>query len=306
MELFPAASVEQWMLIKRVIDECDYYVVIVAGRYGSTDQDGIGFTEKEFDYAAETGKPIIAFCHANIELLIGAKLEKHDAGKERLLKFTQKVKQRLCRFWKSPAELGSAVKSAIFNELEFNPQPGWIRANSAPDQQMVLKLKQRIADLEERLKKKQWLPNNLPQDAEVLKIPVLAEYDFQGGGPYKATQPQGSHKFDLERTWDEILILFEELLRETTNVKSLRRKLESIAEDEVRPSVQRKMGGESTPVKCTIDEDFFEKVTSTLVAKNLVSIQAEGGATKGDVLRIAKKGAERIAEFRAFRKDGAT
>lgn len=28
MELFPAASVEQWGLIKRVIDECDYYMVI--------------------------------------------------------------------------------------------------------------------------------------------------------------------------------------------------------------------------------------------------------------------------------------
>jgi hypothetical protein len=34
MELFPAANEDQWTLIKKVIDDCDY-IVIVAGRYGS-------------------------------------------------------------------------------------------------------------------------------------------------------------------------------------------------------------------------------------------------------------------------------
>ena len=28
MELFPAADDDQWTLIKRVINECDYYIVI--------------------------------------------------------------------------------------------------------------------------------------------------------------------------------------------------------------------------------------------------------------------------------------
>lgn len=34
MELFPASSENQWSLIKRVIDDCDYYLLIIAGRYG--------------------------------------------------------------------------------------------------------------------------------------------------------------------------------------------------------------------------------------------------------------------------------
>jgi len=63
MELFPAASVEQWKLIKRVIEECDYYLVIIAGRYGSVDQSGVGYTEREFDYAVSIGKPVIGFYH---------------------------------------------------------------------------------------------------------------------------------------------------------------------------------------------------------------------------------------------------
>jgi len=35
MELFPAASEDQWTLIRGVIDDCDYYVVVIGGRYGS-------------------------------------------------------------------------------------------------------------------------------------------------------------------------------------------------------------------------------------------------------------------------------
>ena len=33
MELFPASSEDQWSLIKRVIDDCDYYILIIGGRY---------------------------------------------------------------------------------------------------------------------------------------------------------------------------------------------------------------------------------------------------------------------------------
>jgi len=41
MELFPAADEEQFEFIKRVIDDCDYYLLIIGGRYGSTtDQQG--------------------------------------------------------------------------------------------------------------------------------------------------------------------------------------------------------------------------------------------------------------------------
>ena len=48
MEYFPAGDESQWELIKRVISECDYYVVIVAGRYGSCDSEGKSYTQKEY------------------------------------------------------------------------------------------------------------------------------------------------------------------------------------------------------------------------------------------------------------------
>ena len=39
MELFPATDQKQLEFIKRVIDRCDYYVVIIGGRYGSLADD---------------------------------------------------------------------------------------------------------------------------------------------------------------------------------------------------------------------------------------------------------------------------
>src|SRR4051812_1797855 len=65
MELFPASDASQWKVIQRAIDRCDYYVVIVAGRYGSLDEDKLSYTEKEFDYAVSKGIPVLAFVHGD-------------------------------------------------------------------------------------------------------------------------------------------------------------------------------------------------------------------------------------------------
>jgi Domain of unknown function (DUF4062) len=61
MEQFPATDEEQLEYIRLIIDESDYYVVIIRGKYGSLANDGISFTEKECDYALETKKPVLAF-----------------------------------------------------------------------------------------------------------------------------------------------------------------------------------------------------------------------------------------------------
>ena len=37
MELFPAMDEEQFEFIKSIIDDCDYYILIVGARYGSMD-----------------------------------------------------------------------------------------------------------------------------------------------------------------------------------------------------------------------------------------------------------------------------
>jgi hypothetical protein len=198
MELFPATSSSQWELIRRIIDECDYYIVIVAGRYGSTDESGLGYTEREFDYALQIGKPVIAFYHRNIENLTRSKLEKTDVGQQKLATFVEKIKQRVCRAWETPAELGSAVKSAILNELEFNPQPGWVRADLLLTTDTVTKLKQRIADLEEALKDKATMRPRLGEGSVAVEPQFREVKEYDGIGPDRLPKSKLKERFHVK------------------------------------------------------------------------------------------------------------
>jgi len=59
MEAFVATNDEQFEVIKKVIDLCDYYVLIIGGRYGSINsQTGLSYTEMEYDYAVSKEIPV--------------------------------------------------------------------------------------------------------------------------------------------------------------------------------------------------------------------------------------------------------
>jgi hypothetical protein len=66
MELFPAADDDASTLIQQVIQEGDYYLLVVGGRYSAIDDaSNASYTEKEFDYAVSLKKPVMAFLHGN-------------------------------------------------------------------------------------------------------------------------------------------------------------------------------------------------------------------------------------------------
>jgi Domain of unknown function (DUF4062) len=95
MELFPAANDEQWNWIKRVIDESDYYVVILAGRYGSMSiHSGLSYTEMEYRYALETKKPVIGFLHENPSLLPAKFCESSEETRAKLQQFRELVQKK--------------------------------------------------------------------------------------------------------------------------------------------------------------------------------------------------------------------
>ena len=95
MELFPASNLAQWEVIKRVIDDSDFYLLILAGKYGSLGKDEsgneVGYTEMEFDYALKTGKPVLALDHEDIETLPRSKVETTSKKDCHLKLFREKV-----------------------------------------------------------------------------------------------------------------------------------------------------------------------------------------------------------------------
>lgn len=151
MELFPATDEDAWSLITEVIDGCDYYILILAGKYGSTNKDGIGYTEMEFDYAISQDKPVLCFVHESIENLPSSKVESSDMGKERLESFRKKAQEKHCKFWSTAHDLGGKVSRSLVQLKKKHPSEGWVPGRYAADQKMLSeldKLRARVAELE--------------------------------------------------------------------------------------------------------------------------------------------------------------
>ncbi len=156
MELFAAANEDQWSVIKDVIDDCDYYLVIIGGRYGSLGPEGQSYTEMEYRHAVGSGKPCLAFIHADPESLPVKKTEKTEAGQKKLEDFRAMVKQRLCKTWDTPADLGSVVSRSLVRLMKTTPATGWVRADTVPDEgaaKEIIRLRQRVEELEALLEK---------------------------------------------------------------------------------------------------------------------------------------------------------
>jgi hypothetical protein len=62
MDLIPSPDDRGWKIIQRTIDDSDYYVLLLAGRYGSIDREtGLSWAEREYDYARTNRLPVLAF-----------------------------------------------------------------------------------------------------------------------------------------------------------------------------------------------------------------------------------------------------
>ena len=135
MELFPAADEDQWSLIRSVIDDCDYYLVIVGGRYGSTDVTGKSYTQLEYEYAISTGKPVIGFVHGRPGSLTMDRTEQTDEGRAKLNAFRSLVQKKICKFWTTADELSAVVTTSLISLTKSRPARGWVRASLPTDRE---------------------------------------------------------------------------------------------------------------------------------------------------------------------------
>lgn len=138
MELFPASDEEQFDFIKRIIDDCDYYLLIIGGRYGSTTTEGISYTEKEFDYAVSKGLRVIAFLHGDPQEISVGKTDNNPELAQRLTAFREKTQtSRLVKYWQKPEELPGLVSLSLLKTIKTYPAMGWIRATSASPTELL-------------------------------------------------------------------------------------------------------------------------------------------------------------------------
>lgn len=151
MELFPAMDEEQFEFIKRIIDDCDYYLLIVGARYGSMDENGVSYTEKEYNYAVSKGIPVIAFLHHDISLLPMNKADLDAELQKKLEVFRKKIETgRLVQYWRNGDDLNAKVAVSLPKTIKMFPRTGWVRANlqsNAESLQEMNELRKELAEL---------------------------------------------------------------------------------------------------------------------------------------------------------------
>ncbi len=205
MEMFPAIDEEQFEFIKRVIDDCDYYILIIGGRYGSMTESGISYTEMEFDYAMSKQIPVIALLHNDINNIPAGKVDMDSTAREKLERFREKVKRgRLVRFWNTPENLIAEVIVSLSQTIRMRPGIGWVRANVQTNTESL----QELNDLRKEIEKlREYKSRN---EATFEYTPNIADWDemftLHLEDRYTPLPTMGVHiekPVYIEKSWEE-------------------------------------------------------------------------------------------------------
>jgi hypothetical protein len=296
MELFPAADEAQLAFIKRVIDDCDYYLLIIGGKYGSVDESGISYTEQEYDYAVSRGLKVIALVHENPDDIPLGKSEKDAASREKLQKFRDKVcKGRLVKFWKNASELPGLVALNLSHAMNTYPAVGWVRADRIANVEVL----NEINDIRKRNEQMKTVIAEL-EAALVNLAPRPALEDLAGldemvkmHGEYRNDQWRRNESWSTETTWRMIFACISPYLIQHPNA--------DLVKFHLTQALFKTSGREGSGA--TLDDQDFQTVGVQLNALGLVKIEYSKTTTGGMGLFWSLTGAgERLmVETRAVR-----
>ena len=291
MELFPAADEEQWEFIKKVIDDCDYYLLIIGGRYGSITKDGISYTEKEFDYAVEKGLKVVALIHGKPDDIPFGKSETDPELRSKLFSFRDKVMDgRLVKLWEEAKELPGLVALSLTKTIKTYPAIGWVRANLVASEDILLEINQLRKENSE-LKSSVTILSNQKKP----EIDGIADFDseFTVHGTYTSNSSSSRYDFDITLSWRKIFALISPYLLKYPNDRTVKSELTSSLFNLAKRSGYNP----------SINDQEFKTITIQLEAYNLIETSYSKTVSGGmDFFwSLTSKGKQLMIESRVVR-----
>lgn len=307
MELFPAANEDQWTLIKKVIDDCDYYIVIVGGRYGSIGPDGLSYTEMEYRYAVESSKPVLGFVHKDPAQIAAKKSEASPEGREKLESFREVVQARVCRFWESPADLGSQVSRSLVKLIKTHPAIGWVRGDQVPSEgttSEILALRRTIEKLEKQLAE---VAHEAPEGSAFL---AQADDEVSLGYTFVASPDRYPHNgtryaTDVSLTWNEIFGSLAPLMIDEASEGSLKSGLDSLVATKASSELETDKNLQGLHlIEFKVERDDFQTVKIQLRALGLITKSTKNRSVKDTATywTLTPYGDNQLTHLRAIRR----
>ncbi|MFT0859437.1 DUF4062 domain-containing protein [Ancylobacter sp. G4_0304] len=271
MEAFVAKNESQWEVIQKVIDECDYYVLIVGGRYGSITPEGISYTEKEYNYAKKLQIPVLCFIHGEPENIISSKTESDDSSRKQLYNFKDRILTEYpVKKWTHPQELGGHVSRSLSRAIKVNPRPGWIRNEGSSNLELLEQINN-LTKENSNLKDKLNSSNNSYENIDELSggsdtLIIHGHARIIGSAGHKRNMENKNWSSTL--TWDTIFReIGHKLLTETT-------------ENEIRLTISRFIGWSKEMIE--IKNDIYNyDITDETFGSVIVQFRALGLIEKG-------------------------
>jgi hypothetical protein len=143
MELFSASSESQLETIKRWIEDCEIYILLLGGRYGSIEpKSGLSYTEIEYNYALELGKPFFAIIISDTYLNSKVKEIGKDVleleNPKKYEEFKSLVSSKTSRFFDNNNDIKLTIFESIIDIQNRVQLKGWIKATEMPDTSLIL------------------------------------------------------------------------------------------------------------------------------------------------------------------------
>ncbi|HHQ6573295.1 TPA: DUF4062 domain-containing protein [Serratia fonticola] len=216
MELFTANDKNQWETIKGWIDESDIYMLILGGRYGSVEpKSGKCYTELEFDYAVDCGKPLFSVVIDDDLLKEKMKVNVDFGERENYQKwkeFKDKVTSYMVSFFNDEKDIRLAVLESLPDLARRGDLSGWISGAEVPEATGLIaeisKLSEEISALRkenDKLKEKTKSNNNDDGIFELI-INVLER------SRYSFPKEEYNLSHDIERSALQLMNLYKSYL----------------------------------------------------------------------------------------------
>ncbi|MDE5562435.1 MAG: DUF4062 domain-containing protein [Clostridiales bacterium] len=286
MELFPASNDDQWSLIKRVIDDCDYYILIIGGRYGSENDKGISYTQMEFEYALSKDKPIISFLYKKPEDLPVKKTDNNAEKKKKLDNFRELAQKKLVRYWNNAVELGGVVSRSMVKLIKDFPTEGWVKSGSAVDETSLKEIARLQKENNELKDKLQAISTEAPKGTERFahgddEIKVKFSFRANDDCYNEYYDEYNDYSEELSYTWDTIFSRIAPDMIDECDESTFRDALDDLLENSIS-RIEEIDGNERlyNLRNFNISNESYNLIKVQLKALGLIELSAKRRSTK--------------------------